>query len=504
MNVFVAIVLSLTSLVAGAFFAWLFTFRRASKNASILQKQINDLAQERGQLIERSSRVSDLSREVDELEKLRTRDAEEIISLREQMGSTKSELNSERGLVSELRAKLHRLELERHEVDASLAAANVEKATLSSKLSAEMQQSSEKIKLMQDAREQLTTSFESLANRILEEKSKKFTDQNSENLGAMLNPLREKIKEFQEKVESVYDLETRDRTALGEQVRQLMQLNNSLSQDAKNLTSALKGSSKTQGSWGELVLERILEASGLRKGEEYVVQSSYTNEDASRSQPDITVNLPEQRHLVIDSKVSLVAYDTYVNSDEEDPARLRALKQHMDSVRSHVKSLSTKGYQDIYQLHTLDFVLLFVPIESAFMLAVTNDRDLFMDGWNKNVLLVSPSTLLFVLRTVAHLWRQEAQTKNAQQIAKRGSELYDRLCGFVADLEQVGSRLKQAQDSYDNAKNKLSQNKGNVIRQAEMLKNLGVKPNKSLPASFASNDDDGDENGNQEMDGIQE
>ncbi|MEN9903340.1 MAG: hypothetical protein RL651_2004 [Pseudomonadota bacterium] len=353
-------------------------------------------------------------------------------------------------------------------------------AALTMQLTQERNQSQEKMALLQNAREELTLQFKNLANDILEEKSKRFSEQNQQSLGQLLDPLKTKLQEFQGKVEQVYVQEGKDRSALAEQVRQLMELNKTVSQEANNLTKALKGSNKTQGNWGELVLERVLESSGLRKGEEYDVQESHTLEDGRRLQPDVVVHLPDDRHLVIDAKATLIAYEDYANT-EDDKHREAALKRHLDAVRSHIKGLSDKNYQDLYGLKSLDFVLMFVPIEPAFMLAVTHDRELYMDAWNKNVLLVSPSTLLFVVRTVANLWRQEAQTRNAQDIAKRGAELYDKLAGFVEDMESLGTRLNQAQKDYDGAINKLSTGRGNVIRQAEMLKKLGVKPSKSLP-----------------------
>jgi DNA recombination protein RmuC len=353
-------------------------------------------------------------------------------------------------------------------------------AALTMQLTQERNQSQEKMALLQNAREELTLQFKNLANDILEEKSKRFSEQNQQSLCQLLDPLKTKLQEFQGKVEQVYVQEGKDRSALAEQVRQLMELNKTVSQEANNLTKALKGSNKTQGNWGELVLERVLESSGLRKGEEYDVQESHTLEDGRRLQPDVVVHLPDDRHLVIDAKATLVAYEDYANA-EDDKHREVALKRHLDAVRSHIKGLSDKNYQDLYGLKSLDFVLMFVPIEPAFMLAVTHDRELYMDAWNKNVLLVSPSTLLFVVRTVANLWRQEAQTRNAQDIAKRGAELYDKLAGFVEDMESLGTRLNQAQKDYDGAINKLSTGRGNVIRQAEMLKKLGVKPSKSLP-----------------------
>lgn len=367
------------------------------------------------------------------------------------------------------------------ESEQQLNALNAQVATLTMQLTQERNQSNEKLALLQSAREELTHQFKNLANDILEEKSKRFSEQNQQSLGQLLDPLKTKLQEFQGKVEQVYVQEGKDRSALAEQVRQLMELNKTVSQEANNLTKALKGSNKTQGNWGELVLERVLESSGLRKGEEFDVQESHTLEDGRRLQPDVVVHLPDDRHLVIDAKATLVAYEDYANA-EDDKHRDVALKRHLDAVRSHIKGLSDKNYQDLYGLKSLDFVLMFIPIEPAFMLAVTHDRELFMDAWNKNVLLVSPSTLLFVVRTVANLWRQEAQTRNAQDIAKRGAELYDKLAGFVEDMESLGTRLNQAQKDYDGAINKLSTGRGNLIRQAEMLKKLGVKPSKSLPA----------------------
>jgi DNA recombination protein RmuC len=323
-----------------------------------------------------------------------------------------------------------------------------ELAELTTRLDVERSQGEEKLNLLLQAREVLANQFKSLANDILEEKAKRFTEQNQANIGQLLEPLKTKLQEFQGKVEEVYVQEGKDRTALAEQVRQLMELNHSLSQDARNLTRALKGSGKAQGNWGELVLERVLEASGLRKGEEYDVQESHHRDDGTRAQPDVVVHLPEDRHLVVDAKASLTAYEDYATAEDEGD-RQAAIKRHLDSVRAHIKGLSDRNYQVLYGLKSLDFVLMFVPIEPAFMLAVTHDRELFMDAWQKNVLLVSPSTLLFVVRTVAHLWRQEAQSRNAQEIAKRGAELYDKLVGFVVDLESLGNRLKQAQRDYD-------------------------------------------------------
>lgn len=364
-------------------------------------------------------------------------------------------------------------------------------AALAQELEAERRAAAEKLRLLEDARQQLSEQFKNLANDILEEKSRRFTEQNQNELGALLEPLKLRLTEFQRKVEEAYVTEGKDRTALAEQVRQLMALNQTLSREARQLTEALKGSSKTQGTWGELVLERVLEASGLRRGDEYEVQVAHTDDEGRRLQPDVVIRLPEGRHLVIDAKVSLNAYEAYVAA-ENDGERQGALKRHLDSVRTHMKGLSQKRYEQLYGVSSLDFVLLFVPIEPAFMLAVTHDKELFMDAWQRNVLLVSPSTLLFVVRTVAHLWRQEQQNRNAQEIAKRGAELYDKLAGFVTDLQALGQRLEQARSEYDKAMAKLVAGRGNLLHRAESLKALGVKPGKNLPLGLLGEDPEAD------------
>jgi DNA recombination protein RmuC len=451
-------------------------------------------------LQESSERRATLEAEVTRLPVLEEKlgQAEQLISttqqnaadLREASGRVNAELKAEREALGLVRAEWQTERSQREAAETHVSNLTTELAEMSIRLTAEREQSEEKLSLLLQAKESLTDQFKNLANEILEEKSKRFSEQNQTSLGLLLDPLKLKISEFQIKVEDVYVKEGKDRVALAEQVRQLMDLNQSLSQDAKNLTRALKGSSKTQGNWGELVLERVLEASGLRKGEEYEVQESHTRDDGSRAQPDVVIHLPEDRHLVVDAKVSLTAYEEFSTS-EDDNERQAATKRHMESIRAHMRVLSQRNYQSLYHLKSLDFVLMFVPIEPAFMLAVSHDRELFMDAWERNVLLVSPSTLLFVVRTVAHLWRQEAQSRNAQDIAKRGAELYDKLVGFVEDLESLGNRLKQAQRDYDAAHNKLTSGRGNVIRQAEMLKDLGIKPSKALPAALVEIATDG-------------
>jgi len=445
-----------------------------------MRNDLDTARDERAQLAERAARVPVLDAQLLRASEAAASAQQRILQLSTREAELARERDGHRARHAEL---VQELEVSRQrvaELGQSLAESQSQRAELATRLDAERQQSQEKLVLLTEAKEALTNQFRSLASDILEEKSKRFAEQNQASLGQLLDPLKTRLQEFQGKVEQFYDTEGKQRSALAQQVTQLMDLNRTLSDDAKNLTLALKGSSKSQGNWGELILERVLEASGLRKGEEYDVQESHARDDGSRAQPDVVIHLPEDRHLVVDAKVSLTAYEEYASA-ETDAQRQVAQRRHLDSIRGHIKGLSERNYQDLYGLQSLDFVLMFVPIEPAFMLGVTQDNKLFMDAWAKNVLLVSPSTLLFVVRTVAHLWRQEAQNRNAQEIARRGAELYDRLAAFVADLTKVGERLDQAQGAYKDAFSKLSTNRGNVIRQAEMLKELGVKPNKALP-----------------------
>lgn len=351
---------------------------------------------------------------------------------------------------------------------------------LSTELEAERRGAAEKLALLVAAREELSHQFKTLSNEILEEKARRFAEQNSASLGQLLSPLRTQLSEFRTKVEEVYVQEGKDRSALAEQVRLLADMNRTLSDDARKLTEALKGNAKAQGNWGELILERVLESAGLRKGHEYVVQESTTREDGSRGQPDVVIMLPESRRLVVDAKVSLTAYEEYMRADT-DEVRAQAARRHLDSIRGHIRGLSEKRYDALHGSQSPDFVVMFVPIDSAFMVASMHDGELYTHAWERNILLVSPSTLLFVVRIVAQLWRQEQQSRNAREIAARGAKLYEQLTRFVEDLEETGRRIGQAQAAFDGAWRRLVQQKGNVVWQAEQLRALGVTPGKVLP-----------------------
>ena len=455
---------------------------------------LDESSLERAQLAERASRVAGLEQRIGEFEQAALAASHNLATFREDLGRYQAELQSARDAHAATTRRHQGERNARQSADTEVSRLTAELAQLSTQQAADREQFTEKLAFIDEAKRSLSDQFKNLANDILEEKGKRFAEQNQTSLGSLLDPLKQKLAEFQGKVEDVYVKEGKDRSALAEQVRQLMGLNQSLSQDAKNLTSALKGSNKTQGNWGEMVLEQLLESSGLRKGHEFHPQDSHTQEDGRRLQPDVIISLPEQRSLVVDAKVSLTAYEACVSADNDDE-REAALKRHLASVRAHIKNLSGKNYQDMYQLQSLDFTLLFIPIEPAFMMAVNADRGLFQEAWERNVLLVSPSTLMFVLRTVAHLWRQEAQNRNAQDIAKRGAELYDKLCGFTHELTKVGNSINQAKNSYDEASKKLVHGRGSVIRQAEMLRDLGIKPTKTLAPALARLGHDEEEEG---------
>jgi DNA recombination protein RmuC len=409
----------------------------------------------------------------------------QIATLRQTIGGLESSVESLHRRNRELDGELVQLKTGREELLRERQAAELSLAEANANLENERSQAIEKLAILNDAREQLSAQFKALAGEILEEKSRRFTEQNQTNLGNLIAPLREKITEFQSKVEEAQKEGIAGRSELREQLGNLRTLNERLSQEASSLVTALKGSSQVQGSWGEHILESLLDGCGLQKDREYVVQESLKREDGTGARLDVLVKLPGGRHLIIDSKVSLGDYVEYCNS-EVQTARDLALKRHLASLRAHLKSLSERDYQSLYQLTSLDFVIMFVPIEPAFMLAISQDAKLWNEAWNRNVLLVSPSTLLFVIRTVAHLWKQEQQTQNVQEIARRGGDLYDKLVGFIEDLKGVGNRLVQAKDSYDEAFGKLATGRNNLIRQAELLKGLGVKAKKTLPAELSA------------------
>ena len=345
----------------------------------------------------------------------------------------------------------------------------------------------EKITLLNEAKETLKQQFNQLANEIFESKSKHFEEHSNERLQLLLKPFREQISSFSKQTEERFVKENSERAVLHKELSRLRELNEQITQDAKNLTNALKGENKTQGNWGEIVLERILEESGLREGMEYETQGSFKNEMGSTLRPDVIVHLPQEKDIVIDSKVSLVAYERFMSAetpkDKED-----ALKQHLTSINAHIKGLSEKKYESLEGIHTLDFILLFMPIEGAFLLALEQDSSFYSNAYDKNIMIVSPSTLLVTLRTIEHIWRTERQEQNAQEIAKQAEALYDKFAAFVEDLTKIGDQIGKTQESYEKALNKLSTGKGNLLRRVETMKKLGLKPKKQI--SMLGEDDD--------------
>jgi len=337
--------------------------------------------------------------------------------------------------------------------------------------------------------EKFAKDFEIISSRLLRQSSDEVTQLQRKQLQHIIDPLRQKLTDFEKKVEDTYEKGMKDRTDLRTELRMLADLNKRISEEARHLTNALKTDTKNMGNWGELILERILEQSGLVKGLEYQTQFTDRTLDGALIRPDVIVKLPDEKHLIVDSKVSLVAYDNYINEEDEE-IRKRSLKSHIESIREHIKGLSDKNYQSAASLDSPDFVLLFMPLESAFSLALQTDNELFNFAWERKIVIVSPTTLLATLRTVASLWKHEKQTKNAMEIARQGGALVDKFYSFLKDLENIGRQIGTLQNSYQEAHKKLYEGKGNLIRRSEKLRELGVKTEKSLPGSFHKDDDE--------------
>ncbi len=417
----------------------------------------------------------------------------ELHDLKDRCAVLQNDLRSESASLAQAREKgvrLEKLEADnsRKEEQISVlqtqsAQFRTEIAELRTILEEERKQADEKIALLNEAREQLKNQFRSLAQQIFDEKSRIFTEQNQTNIEHLISPLREQIGDFKKRVEDVYDKESRDRTALQTEIHHLKELNQRISKEALNLTRALKGDSKARGNWGEVVLERVLEASGLQKGREYDVQVSLKDGSGKRYQPDVIVRLPQGKDVVVDAKVSLKDYEAYYSA--EDPAEKEtALKAHVEALRTHMRNLTSKSYEDLAGIRSLDFVLMFVPIEAAFLAAVERDRGLFSEAFEKNIMVVSPSTLLVTLRTIENIWRTEYQNRHAIEIAKKAGALYDKFVGFVEALNEVGAQLDKARAAHRMAADRLVNGRGNLIRRTDELRALGVKTSKELPPNL--------------------
>ena len=387
------------------------------------------------------------------------------------------------GLYLHKRSEYTRLMSEYNEQERNFQELDRDYAILHTRFEEHNRASQEKIRLLDEAKESLRIQFENLANQIFEKKSKSFEEGNQKQLQHLLKPFREQIDEFSKQSQEQFMYEAKERHLLKDEILRLKELNHRISEDAINLTNALKGENKTQGNWGEIVLEKILEESGLRNGHEYDTQGSYRGEDGQLLRPDVVLHLPQAKDIIIDSKVSLIAYDAFMREDDPDK-KADALKQHIASISLHVKALSEKKYESIKGVRTLDFVLLFMPIEGAFLLALEHDERFFRKAYNKNIIIVSPSTLLVTLRTIEHIWRREYQEENAKEIASSAEALYDKFVGFVDEMQLLGEQISKTNDTYERAMNKLSTGKGNLIRRSENMRKLGLKPKKQIPLSL--------------------
>ncbi len=352
-------------------------------------------------------------------------------------------------------------------------------AVLQTKYDHEIKSSKEKLSVLQSAKDELSNEFKILANKIFEDKTKSFDLAHEKQFEMMLKPFREQISNFSKLSQEQFQEELKDRHLLKDELKRLKQMNEQLSQDALNLTNALKGESKTQGNWGEIVLERILEESGLRKGEEYELQMHLKDENGKRYLPDVVIHMPQNRDIIVDSKVSLTAYERFIAIDDNEQ-KDKALKEHINSIIKHIDELSTKQYEKLENINTLDYVLMFMPIEGAFLLALEYDGEFFKRAYESNILVVSPSTLMVTLRTIEHIWRTQRQEENAKKIASEAEAMYDKLVGFVDEMKKIGTQIDKTKESYDIAMNRLKSGRGNVIKRAQNLVGLGLKPKKSL------------------------
>jgi DNA recombination protein RmuC len=403
-----------------------------------------------------------------------------LSSAQNQISGLESQLQAQKERISELKSALNSSETKLNESVRINRDDHGKILQLQTQLEMERKQAAEKLQLIEGAREQLKHEFMNLASSIFEENSRKFSEQNKNSLDLLLNPLKEQLGEFRKRVEDVYTNDTKERQSLFEQIKVLTDLNQQVNKEAQNLTRALKGENKTQGNWGEMILERALELSGLKKGVEFDTQVSLVDNDGKRQIPDVIVHIPGERDIVIDSKVTLTAYESMVNAEEES-LREEFLEAHIFSVRNHIDQLSAKSYDSLSELKTLDYVLMFMPLEAAFVAAIRKDPSLFEYAYRKRIIMVSPSTLLVTLRTIQNMWKSEYQNRNSQEIARKAADLYDKFVGFVDTLLEVKAAIGKASEKCELAMNQLSQGKGNIVRRIEEFRKMGVNSRKSLP-----------------------
>jgi DNA recombination protein RmuC len=437
------------------------------------ERLATDLHQSQTSLLEAEQGNTELAAELEQINRLRVVSETEKARLEEQLASAQRAEHKLEEVQQELRNEIHVLKGRASEDKAELA-------ELNTRLEEQQRHNEDKLQELENARKRMTTEFENLANRILEEKGRRFDEHSRRNMDEMLKPVRQQLTDFRSRVDEIYTQDTKERSSLKEQLRQLQDLNQQMNEEARNLTRALKGDKKTQGNWGELILERVLEQSGLRKGKEYEVQGSFRDSEGKLLRPDVIIHLPEGKDIIVDSKVSLVAYDEYVRADNE-VAQKEALQGLVMAVKNHIDGLSQKSYEDLKGINSLDFVLMFMPIEPAFVAAFQEDTELFSKAFERKIVVVTPTTLLATLRTIENIWRFERQNENARKIADKAGALYDKLRGFLEDFEKVGAQLDTVHKTYEDARNKLVVGRGNVIRRTEEFVELGIKVKKSLP-----------------------
>lgn len=454
--------------------AWSLQRRLASQQLefSLLQERLNNAQLAQTGL---TAQLDDCREEVAEISEIKADQQAELAALRREADL----LQQERQVAREAAQAWSN---QREQQEAEIRRLDAQRAALSAELKEQQDSHQQRLSDLQGSRDELRAQFAELAGKIFDEREQRFAETSQQQLGQLLDPLKERIQSFEKRVEESYQQEARERFSLGKELERLQQLNQRLGDEATNLTRALKGQ-KTQGNWGELVLERVLEHAGLEKGREYQTQVSLKSADGERFQPDVLIQLPGDKQVVVDAKVSLTAYQQYIAA-EDDASRQLSLKQHVLSLRSHLKGLSLKDYQRLEGLHSLDFVLLFVPIEAAFAAALQADPGLFQEAFDQHIVIVSPTTLLATLRVIDSLWRQERQSQNAREIAERAGALYDKFVAFIQDLDEMGARLQQLDKAYAGARNKLCDGRGNIISRVENLKLLGARASKSLPVDL--------------------
>ena len=455
---------------------------------AVLEKQLNATEHDQAMGTQRAEQLEYAVAELREKNARMERDIERwrqrAAGLENRVAALESDLEGRKQRIGQLEGERQSLQTKADNLARELGEARVALREQEVTLDKERRSTTEKLELLERNRDALKQEFENLANKIFEQKSERFSQQTRTSLDTLLNPFRDQLQDFRKRVEDVYTTETRDRQALRSEIKSLQDLNRQITEEASNLTRALKGDKKIQGNWGELILERVLEKSGLRKGVEYDTQGSYRDSDNQLYRPDVIVHLPDSRNLIIDSKVSLVAYQQWVTEDEDSEVKEQALKQHVEAVRNHIRTLSEKNYSQLHGLHSPDFVLLFMPIEPAFVAAFQQDENLFAEAFERKIIVVTPTTLMATLRTIENIWRYERQSQNARRIAERAGAVYDKLRVFVEAMERLGSQLHTAQGTYDSAMNNLTRGRGNLISQANRFVELGVRVKKELPKAI--------------------